>query len=236
MGGIPAIPRLRRRPPLNSGVALAGLFIFVGALFPLWLKAGSSPSAAAPELTYTKVLKGSTPEYERITVNSDGSGTYDGRGLTEPPNPRAFQLSSGVTERLFALAGKLHDFQDVSLESHKRVADLGLKTFKYVDGDRSYECQFNYSTNRNAAELTDLFEELGAVERHITALNYSMRYDRLGLPRALSLIEIDLNNKSLIDPQLMTPTLESILHNPNYMHLAQARARMILERMKKDDH
>lgn len=195
--------------------------------------AAEPPQPQEPQLSYTKILKGSTPEYERIVLNSDGSGSYDGRQLNESPNPRQFHLSPGVTSRFFELASQLSDFRDISLESRKRVADLGRKTFRYTDGPRSYECTFNYSTDHKAQELTDLFEELGAVERHITALDYSMRYDRLGLPRELSLIEIDLQNKSLLDPQLMTGTLESIIQNPAYLHLAQVRARDILKQIKK---
>lgn len=220
-------PAKRRLAPAAIGVAV---LLLLAA--PALRASGPNPSSS-PKLTYTKILKGSTPEYERIVVNSDGSGTYDGRRLAEPPNPQHFQLSSDVTARFFELAGRLNDFQNVSLESHKRVADLGRKTFTYTDGARTYECTFNYSTERTAVELTDLFEGLGAVERHIAALDYSMRYDRLGLPRELSLIQIDLENKSLLDPQLMTGTLESILHNPAYLHLAQVRAKDILRQIEK---
>lgn len=166
-------------------------------------------------------------------VNFDGSGIYEGRRLTDPPNPRPFRLTRDVTQKLFELADEMHDFQNVSLESHKRVANLGLKTFKYVNGSHVYESQFNYSTDRRAGDLADLFEALGAVERHLTALDYSMKYDHLGLPRELNLIQIDLNNKSLLDPQLMTGTLESILHNPAYLHLAQVRAKDILQQIQK---
>ncbi|MGH9398558.1 MAG: hypothetical protein ACRD18_17120 [Terriglobia bacterium] len=217
------------------GAALAALLVFVAVSFlaPAPGEAEAQPTASGPQLTYTKILKGSTPEYERIVVNFDGSGVYEGRRLKEPPNPRPFHLSTDITQKLFGLADEMHDFQDVSLESHKRVADLGLKTFKYVNGSHMYVTQFNYSTNRRAGELSDLFEGLGAVERHITALDYSMKYDHLGLPRELTLIQVDLNNKSLLDPQLMTGTLQSILHNPSYLHLAQVRAKDILQQIQK---
>ncbi|MDE3180810.1 MAG: hypothetical protein KGM47_14275 [Acidobacteriota bacterium] len=219
---------------VNRVVVIAALVaVALTACVPVFAGPESGQAPTGPRLVYTKTLKGSTPEYEKIVVNYDGSGSYDGRHLMDPPNPRAFHLSSGVTQRLFTLASELHDFQNVSLESHKRVADLGLKTFKYVDGNRAYESQFNYSTDRKAAELTDLFEGLGAVERHIGALDYSMKYDRLGLPRELTLIQIDLDNKSLLDPQLMTGTLESIMQNPAYLHLAQVRAKDILKRIQK---
>lgn len=229
-----SVRRQRLAPAANRALAaISAVALFLAAVPAL--RASSPNPSRGPQLTYTKILKGSAPEYERIVVNLNGSGSYDGRQLADPPNPRPFQLSSDVTARLFELAGRLNNFQNVSLESHKRVADLGRKTFTFTDGARTHECTFNYSTDRTAVELTDLFEGLGAVERHIAALDYSMRYDRLGLPRELSLIQIDLENKSLLDPQLMTGTLESILHNPAYLHLAQVRAKDILRQIQKTD-
>lgn len=222
--------RLERRAWLEAPAAFLLATLLLGAVA---VEASDQPSRGNPQLIYVKILKGSSPEYEKIVVNADGSGTYEGRRLVDAPNPRPFRLSSDVTEKFFVLAHEMHNFQDVSLESHKRVADLGLKTFKYVGGNQTYQCQFNYSTNRNAGELENLFEDLGAVERHIAALDYAMKYDHLGLPRVLALIQIDLENKALLDPQLMTGTLEAVAHNPNYLHMAQVRARKILQQIQK---
>lgn len=190
---------------------------------------------APPQLTYTKVLKGSMPEYEKIVVKADGSGMYDGRKLADSPNPRPFQLSSSTTDQLFRFAAELHNFQNIRLESNKRVANLGLKTFEYRRGTQVFQCQFNYSTNRVAQDLTNLFENIGAVERHIAALDYAMKYDHLGLPRELTLIQIDLNNNALTDPQLMVSTLEEIVHNPRFLHLAQVRAEDILQEITRNN-
>lgn len=214
-------------------LGLAAFMVASGSAAP------GNPSGAAsssyPQLIYTKVLKGSVPAYEEVVVNSDGTGSYDGRALNEAPHPRPFKLSLDVTQELFRLAGDLNDFHNVQLESRKRVADLGLKTFTYRDGGQRYSTQFNYSTNRTASRLVDLFEKVSAVELHISALDYAMKYDHLGLPRQLTLIEIDLNNHSLADPQLMTGALEAIIHNPRYLVLAQDRAKRILDRIEKNE-
>ncbi|MGH9327332.1 MAG: hypothetical protein ACRD2B_11710 [Terriglobia bacterium] len=215
--------------------ALLTGFLLVYLVAPSPALPQQSAASAPAQLTYTKVLKGSDPEYEQITVRADGSGTYDGRKLAESPNPRAFQLSSSITQKLFDLAAELHDFQGIQLESRKRVADLGLKTFEYQRGAEVFHCQFNYSSVRAAQELTNLFENVGAVERHIEALDYAMRYDHLGLPRELTLIQIDLNNKALADPQLMMGTLEEIIHNPRFLHLAQVRAQNILDEITRNN-
>jgi hypothetical protein len=188
--------------------------------------------AGLPALSYAKTMKGSVPAYERVVVRSDGTGEYNSQSPSEPVLTRTLTLSPPVTHKLFSLAAKLHDFQGVELESHKHVANLGLKIFRYQDGSQVNEVQFNYSLNRTAEELTDLFESVASVERHIVALDYAMRYDPLGLPRQLELIQVDLDNNALVDPQLMAATLDRIVGNSRYMHLAQARAEDILQEIQ----
>ncbi len=208
-----------------SGIVLALGFVVL-ALAPARSLATDLDSGA--QIGYTKILKGSVPEYEKILVNADGSGEYDGRSLNAPPNPLRFQLSAATTQRLFGLAADLKDFNGVRLESGKHVADLGLKTFQYEAGGQDYSCQFNYSTNREAQELADFFEGIGAVERHIAALKYDLKYDLLGLPKELRLIQSDLDNDALVDPQMMAPVITAIARDPRVMHFAQLRARRIL--------
>jgi hypothetical protein len=220
-------PLLRRKPIRGQRWLFAAIVLFLATQA---FCARKSPTA--PQLTYIKVMKGSIPAYEKIVVRSDGSGRYDGRSPSEASRPRGFRLSPAVTAKLFSLAGKLHDFKGIELESHKHVADLGLKTFQYEDGGQINQVQFNYSLSRTAQELTDLFESVGSVERHILALDYSMKYDPLGLPKQLELIQADLDNKALVDPRLMVATLDQIVRNPRYMHLAQIRAEDIIQQIQ----
>lgn len=184
------------------------------------------------KLTYIKVLKGSVPEYQAITVDENGVGTYDGRKLSESPWPRPLKLSAATTQKLFELAQSLGDFRSIQLESRKKVADLGLKTFIYEHDGHENKVQFNYTRNRQAQDLVNLFEGIGTVEQHIGNLEFSARYDQLGLPGELTRIEIDLNNKALVDPQLMVPILQKIADDSQYLHIAQVRAVDILHRIQ----
>lgn len=191
--------------------------------------------AEPARLTYTKVLAGSTPEFEEITVDLNGSGSYDGRKLSSPTNARPLQLSPATTQRLFALAHALNDFKSIDLESHKNVANLGRKTFTYEEGGQKNRVEFNYSLRREAQELADLFEKIGSVQEHIKTLEFATKYDPLSLPQELLQIQIELNNKALADPEMMAPVLRQITRNSRFLHLAQARARDILERMGEND-
>jgi len=220
------------RPPLNCLLRI-GLGLVCCTVAPHFLSAQGAGGPA--KLTFTKVLQGSVPEYLAITVASDASATYDGRKLSDPAAPRTFKLSAATTRRLFELAAGLDNFKSVELESHRKVADLGLKTFIYEAGGEKRQVQFNYTLRREAQELTDLFEKISGVQQHLTALEYSMKYDHLGLPRELSQIQIDLENKVLADPALMVPALEQIARNPKFLHLAQARAQNILQRLQNSN-
>jgi len=194
--------------------------------------AQSLPTGSSPTLTYTKVLKDSVPEYLAITVHRDGTGTYDGRKLDEAPSPRPLKLSPSTTQKLFGLASALGNFASLDLESHKQVANLGLKTFIFEAGGQKNRCEFNYTLNRRAQELTDLFEGIATVERHLVSLEYDMKYDHLSLPKELLQIQIDLDNKAMADPQLLIEALEQIVRNPRYLHIAQVRAQDILQRVQ----
>lgn len=193
----------------------------------------SGQEAGSPAtLTYTKVMKGSIPEYLSLTVDSNGHGTYDGRQLNEPPKPRALKLSSETTEALFQMASALRDFQSLNLDSNKNVANLGLKTFIYRENGQENKVQFNYTNNKRANELLSVFDGIADVEQHIGTLEYSSKYDVLGLPSALTRIEIDLDNKELVDPELMVPILKKIAGDSQYLHIAQVRAADILRRIQ----
>lgn len=183
-------------------------------------------------ITYTKAMKGSVPEYTSITVDRNGVGTYQGRRLNSSPDPRPLKLSAATTEELFQVAASLDDFHSITLESNKRVANLGQKTFIYRHDGRESKVEFNYTQNKRAQELLTLFEGIASVEQHITTLEYSSHYDVLGLPSALTHVQIDLDNHALVDPQLMVPILKKIAGDSQYLHIAQLRAENILRRIQ----
>lgn len=192
----------------------------------------AAPASGEAEISYSRVLKGSLPEVIAMTVDSTGAGTYDGRKISDPPSPRMMQLTASTTRRIFALAAELNDFQGIELESHKKVANMGKKTFTYRKDGRKNSVEFNYTLNRKATELMNLFEGIAVVEQHLTALEFAVRYDPLSLPHELLTIQGQLDNKALEDPQLMIPVLEKIAKNPRFLHVAQVRAQRILEHVQ----
>jgi hypothetical protein len=110
---------------------------------------------------------------------------------------------------------------------------MGHKTLTYEDGGRVSRVEYNYTENRTAQELVEQFEKMSMVEQHIPHLEYALQYDRLNVANELRSIQIELDEKDLVEPELLIPTLEKIAKNPRLLHLAQVRAQDLLKRIRE---
>jgi hypothetical protein len=117
----------------------------------------SASASAQPLLTYSKYFKGSKPETVIITLNKSGEAVYK-EGLDDD-QPLKFQLAESETAEIFALAGKLGRFNR-EIESGLKVANMGVKTFRFQDGAVKNEVKFNYSQDPDAEALHDWFERI----------------------------------------------------------------------------
>jgi hypothetical protein len=204
--------------------------------------AGNTPSAAtsnvvAPaesaKLTFRRVFKSSSPEFIEIAVPEDGHpATYDIRQLDEDPSASPFEISSALRARMFDLAAQLNHFQGQDLDVHRKIANLGDKTFRWEKGASVHEVKFNYTLNSAAAQLLQIFEGLARQQEHVMLLTRRMRYDRLGINDALLQFETDLNHKLLPEPQCALPMLDEIGNDTRFVDIARQRARTLAERIR----
>ncbi len=213
----------------TSWIAAAFLALLSG-VYPL--NAQQSPSV--PQLTFTRTLKGSSPEYIALSVDANGKGAYDSHSLKDAPSPHPIQISEDTTERIFSLADSLDDFRGLNLDSRHRVANMGLKVFTYEAGAQVYRVQFNYTENHAAQQLADILDKISNVEELINQLEYDMKYDHLSLPQTLLQVQSGLDDHDYVEAALMIPTLEKISANPRYLHLAQVRAQEIIQRIQEN--
>jgi len=197
----------------------------------------ASSVAAAPaesaKLTFRRVFKSSSPEFIEIVVPEDGHpATYDIRQLDEDPSASPFQISGGLRARMFDLAAQLNHFQGQDLDVHRKIANLGEKTFRWEKGADGHEVKFNYTLNSAAAQLLQIFEGLARQQEHVMLLTRRMRYDRLGINDALLQFETDLNHKLLPEPQCALPMLDEIGNDARFVDIARQRARTLAERIR----
>jgi hypothetical protein len=201
---------------------------------PMRTPSGSPAPAenATPQITFRKVFKTSYPEFVEIKINQAGTGTYDIRQLDEDANPQPFEVSAPLAQRIFALASKLNNFQNVDLEVHRRLANLGAKSLVYEKGGEKHETDFNYTLDDTATQLVDIFEGLARQTTDLADLVRTMRYDHLGVNDVLLQIERDYNNKLLPEPDRLLPTLDQLGADEKFIDLARARARSLATRIR----
>jgi len=192
-----------------------------------------SAAPAGPKLSFRRVFKGSTPEFIEIVIyqNSDNA-TYDIRQLDEDPEALPFEVSAGLRAKMFGLAAQLKHFQGLDLDVHRKIANLGEKTFRWEQGSEAHETKFNYTLNTQAAQLLQIFEGLARQQENVMLILRRMKYDRLGVNDALLQFESDLNHSLLPEPQRALPMLDQIASDPKYVDIARQRARNLAERIR----
>ena len=180
--------------------------------------AGDPP---APRVLYTKSFPGSTPAFVSITVERDGRAIY--KEAPDDDNPLRFRLSDADTAALFDLVAKLGGFTR-PLESGLKVAQMGLKTFRYEAGGTAHQVSFNYSTDLDARTLADGFEKIVETERDFVKLDGAVHFDSLGVNDALLDLETTYDHKRLVAPGQFLALLDRVAKNDSFLHMARERA------------
>jgi hypothetical protein len=183
-------------------------------------------------ITFRKIFKSSFPEFVEIRVNEAGQGTYDIRQLDEEASAQPFEISRPLVQKIFALAAQLHYFQNLDLDVHRRVANLGQKRFRYEKDGIAHEVSFNYTINSSADQLLTIFEGLARQQEDLSDLERTMRYDRLGVDKVVLHLEADFNSKSLPDPGRLLPALDQVAADDHFLDIARQRARALAERIR----
>ena len=190
--------------------------------------------AAGAKLTFRRIFKSSSPEFIEISVrdNSD-QATYEIRQLDEDPGALPFQVSSALRAKMFDLAAQLNHFQNQDLDVHRKIANLGEKTFRWEEGMESHEAKFNYTLNSAASQLLQIFEGLARQQELLSLLERRMKYDRLGINDALLQFETDFNKNLLPEPQRALSTLDQIAGDSKFIEISRQRARALAERIRQ---
>ena len=194
---------------------------------------GSASPNPGASLTYRRLFKSSSPEFIEIVVHEDSDfATYEIRQLDEDPGALPFEVSASLRARMFELTAQLHHFQGQDLDVHRKIANLGEKTFRWEHGSEIHETKFNYTLNSEANQLLQIFEGLARQQEHLMLISRRMKYDRLGINDALLQFETDFNHRLLPEPQRALPVLDQIASDSHFVEIARQRARSLAERIR----
>jgi hypothetical protein len=192
----------------------------------------TNPAAGGPTVTFQKIFKSSYPEFVEITVDQSGSGTADIRQLSDDPSPQPIHIDAALARKIFDLAMKLHNFDGIDLEMHRRIANLGQKTFTYRLGAETHSVTFNYTVDPSAQQLLDIFENLSREQSDLSDLQRTMRFDRLGVNDVLMQIEKDYDRNLLPDPTRFLSSLDQLAADEHFINIARDRARALASRIR----
>ena len=191
-----------------------------------------TPSPSGATITFRKIFKSSYPEFVEIKVTESGAGTYDIRQLSDDPSPQPMELDPSVVQKIFGLAGKLRDFDGIQLEMHRRIANLGQKTFQYQLGAVTHSVNFNYTQNPTADQLLGIFESLARQQSDLADLRRAMQYDRLGVNDVLLQVQKDYDRNLLIEPQKFLASLDQVAADDHFINIAREKAHDLATRIR----
>ena len=191
-----------------------------------FLFATGALSAQGPRLIYTKVFPGSTPAYVSISVEKDGKSEY--KEAPDDDRPLKFQLAPEETTEIFGLVEKLERLKR-PLESGLKVANMGMKTIRFEDGAEKNEQKFNFTQDLDGRALYDWFEKITETELHVFNLERTVKFDKLGVYKALLQLETARDRKRLVAPEQFLPLLDRVVKNESYVHMARERAAGLAE-------
>jgi hypothetical protein len=151
------------------------------------------------------------------------SGACEYREATDDDRPLKLQLSEAEVKTIFELADKLDRFSR-PLESPLKVAKMGMKTFRFLDGDKKTEVTFNFSEDLDARALSDWFERISESGQLYYSLERTVKYDKLGVNQSLMHLETTMQRGRLVSGPSFLPLLDRVVKNDSYLNLARNRA------------
>ncbi|HVM75428.1 MAG TPA: hypothetical protein VMT75_07275 [Candidatus Saccharimonadales bacterium] len=208
---------------------------FVASLLGcLFLAAGAlAAPAGSPLFTYRRIFKSSSPEFIEIKIYQDSeTATYEIRQLDEDPGSTPFQIGQPLRAKIFELIAQLHYFKGLDLDIHRKIANLGEKTFRWEQASDHGEVTFNYTVNPEATQLLQICEGLARQEELADLLQRRIKYDRLGVNDALLQLESDLSKGVFPEPSRLLPLLDQIAADYRMVEIARQRARSLAEKIR----
>lgn len=210
---------------------VAMIFLLVLCLWGTAMPAVAGPTGSV--FTYRRVFKSSTPEYIEIKIpENSGKASYEIRQLDEDAGSSPFEVGTGLRAKIFQLVGELNHFKGLDLDVHRKIANLGEKTFRWEGPGGAYEVKFNYTLNGPATQLLQICEGLARQQELMDLLQRRIKYDRLGVNDALLQFETDMSKGVLPEPQHALPLLEQIAGDSRFLEIARQRARALAERLR----
>lgn len=196
-------------------------------------------ASATPSITFERFWDDFSPQSVTITVSANGATKYSSRdpgknGDEADEYQTEFTISPARCDKLFRYAGEADYFQgDFTFKKHA-VASTGKKTLTYVDASRHFTTTYDYSEHKAIQEITSIFMGISNTIEHGRKLQFLRRFDKLGLEAELKVMEDAAESHTLVELQLIAPTLENIAEDAAILNIARQRAHRLLAKANSE--
>ena len=220
-------------------------FLPVLTLFALLLAALSPPAytqqwpAADPVVTVDFSNPGTNPAHWVLILHPDGSGHFhsehgvapsnESQSMDVPDVDRDVRLSPDFAAHVFQVARGHHWFRE-DCDSHMKVAFQGWKKISYAGPEGQGSCTFNFSKDKDIAELGDTFVGVSETIREGARLELLLQHDRLGLDQETEFMVDAVKDGRLRQIGVIRDILERLADDPEVMDRVRKRARVLLAR------
>ena len=122
---------------------------------------------------------------------SSATGTPSYKEAADDDQPLKFQLARERHQSRSSGWPRSSNGFTRPLEAPVKVAFMGMKTFRFENGAEKNEVKFNFSLKISTRSLLqDWFERIAETEQHVINLERAAKYDKLGVNRALLLVQV----------------------------------------------
>jgi hypothetical protein len=178
-----------------------------------------------------------TPKYT-FHVHADGSGSFEAapagesggeREASTPAAPVAFVLSARTTALIFGDIQVLRHNGFVCGAKMKGVADMGTKWVEYRAADGAGSCSFNYTQNRAASDLAEVFGRIALTLDEGRKLAFLHKYDRLGLNDEMTTLYSAAQSGQGTELGTIAPILRSLVRDTEILERVRVKAASLLK-------
>ena len=197
-------------------------------------------AAAQAEVTFRFVREGLPVPRFTLRVREDGTGSYQAdqaarssgdsmmRGEAAQHIDRTLTVSPPMVAKIFNAARSANRFDLACASKAKNIADTGTKTLSYSGADGSGSCVYNYTENKNAVLLTDVFLGIASTMDEGRRLEFLHRYDRLGLDSEMNSFSQEVTEGRALELGTISAALSAIAEDAAVIERVRLRAAKML--------
>ena len=220
-------------------------FLPVLTLFALLLAALAFPAHAQqwpvgdPVVDVDFSNPGTNPAHWVLVLHPDGSGHFHSEHGVAPSNEsqlmdvpdvdRDVRLTPDFAAHLFQVARR-HNWFRQDCDSHLKVAFQGWKKISYAGPEGQGSCTFNFSKDKEIADLGDTLVGVAETIREGARLELLLQHDRLGLDQETEFMVDAQKDGRLRQIGVIRDILERLADDPAVMDRVRKRARALLAR------